>query len=186
MHRGHGKDNMFMTGLLILWLLFAAWVIHDAEEYFFFERLSTNKDTRIKSIAAKFSVPKGIMQNLATSQKQEGLAIIMIGLVLLAGTLAGYLNPGGIGMRFYGVVLGGTFLHTFSHVGGTIILRKYTPGVVTAITVVLPACIVIYITIFEQQLLGIVEAIVLAVVGIVAFAPILFLVQRVAKKLAGG
>jgi len=172
-----------MTGPLILWLLFIAWVIHDIEEYLFFDRLSVSKDAGVQNIASKLSVPKNILNDMATTKKQEGIAILIVGSLMLLATLAGYLNPDGIGMRFYGLVLGGTSLHTFSHAGSAVILRKYTPGVVTAVAVVLPACVFIYVNLFGQQLLGIVEAIILAVLGIVAFAPLLLMVQRIAKRL---
>ena len=170
-----------MTNPIILWLLFVSWVIHDIEELYFFERLDDINNTREQNIAGKFSIVRLVMRSVATNRKEEAIAIVIVGLLILAATIAGYLDPHGIGMLVYATMLGGYFLHTFAHVGGSIILRKYMFGLVTAIIVVLPASICLYAALFDMQLLSLSEALWTAIVGIIAFGPILILVLRLGK-----
>ena len=170
-----------MTGPIILWLLFLSWVIHDIEELCFFETLDDKNNTTVQNIAGNFSIVRLAMRSVATNRKEEAIAIVIVGLLMLAATIAGYLDPHGIGMLLYGTMLGGYFLHTFAHVGVSIILRKYMFGLVTAIIVVLPAAICLYAVLFDMQLLSLSQALWTALVGIIAFGPILILVLRLGK-----
>ena len=178
-----------MTGPATLWLLLISWCLHDLEELFVFMRVDLKNDPRIKQLADKNALAGKMFQNVASSQAEINVALSIMALLMLASTIAGYFDPHGTGMLIYGAMLGGYFLHTFTHIGGSLILRRYTPGVITAILIVLPSSVFLYMTVFSLGLLDWQQAICTALAGIALFIPLLFGVHSaaalIAKKYAG-
>ena len=172
------------TGPAVLWLLFISWCVHDVEELLFFMRSDLKNDPRIKQLTDKNALVGKMFRNAAGSQAEINISISFMAVLMLAATLAGWFDPHGAGMLVYGAMLGGYFLHTFTHVGGSLILRRYTPGVITAILVVLPASIIIYTNIFNLGLLDWQQAAWTSLAGIAVFIPLLFIVHSAAAVLA--
>ena len=67
------------------------------------------------------------------------------------------------------------FIHVFTHVGQTIYFRVYTPGVVTAIILVLPYSVYTYYRLFAEQLVH-TQDIVISVLLLVIALPFAFII----------
>jgi hypothetical protein len=172
-----------MQGPSILWLLFISWLVHDLEEILNFARFDPRTDPRLRRMIERRPRVKSIVHSRSVSQRENTLAISLMGLLILGATAIGYFKPDRMGMMVYGIFLGGYFLHTFTHLAQTILLRKYTPGVVTALAVVLPASLLIYRTLARDQLLTGQEIVVTALLGILIFVPLAVLVHQTARAL---
>ncbi|WP_052488093.1 HXXEE domain-containing protein [Gordoniibacillus kamchatkensis] len=60
-------------------------------------------------------------------------------------------RSGGTGRarNLYVAVLTVLFVNVFTHVGQTVLLRQYTPGVVTAVAVAFPYCLYMYVRLYR-------------------------------------
>lgn len=108
-----------MVSRKVTWGLLAAWIVHDVEEL-----ATMSKWTRKHRF-----VPD-------TSPAQAATAIGAMGLVIAAAAAQGARTGGRSG--FFQATLLGFGLHSISHVAASAALREYTPGVLTAPTVVAP------------------------------------------------
>lgn len=102
------------------WGLLVAWIVHDAEELATMARFSRRAPRWIPTV----------------DQAHVSTAIGLMGLLVAAASAAGARTGGRSG--FYQAVLVGFGLHAGSHVGQAVLLRRYTPGLVTAPLVVAP------------------------------------------------
>lgn len=81
-------------------------------------------------------------------------------------------DPNGIGMLFYITTLSGYFLHAFVHLGQSLVLPEYTLGLVTAVLLVIPTSLYLYLGLLVTHLVDVGTAIATGVLGIVVFVPI--------------
>lgn len=170
-----------MTGPAVLWLLFISWVFHDLEELFLFAKFDYNQDNKIELASKKIPILKQLSKNIATDQKEINIAISIMGFLILTASAAGYFDPKGIGFLIYEVFLGGYFLHTFTHIGQSIVFRKYTPGVISAVLSVFPVSTFIYYKLFQFEMTTFLEVLVTALIGIIIFVPLGISVHLIAK-----
>lgn len=118
----------------LIWLGLVMFIIHDLEEIIW-----------IKAIRAKGKAPilKRIPKPLTsvfdrlldTTSAQFAVAVLLEMLVLTVVTFAAAEKSWYLGYLAFMTIF---FLHVFTHIGQTILLRMYTPGVVTALLLVLP------------------------------------------------
>lgn len=108
-----------MTSAKVTWGLLAAWVLHDVEELATMSRWT--KKHRF--------VPD-------TSPTQAAVAVGAVGMVVAAAALRGARTGGRSG--FFQSALIGFGLHSVTHVAASAALHEYTPGVLTAPTLVAP------------------------------------------------
>ncbi|WP_433263905.1 HXXEE domain-containing protein [Actinosynnema sp. CS-041913] len=107
-----------MVSKKVTWGLLAAWVVHDLEELVTMPRWT--RGNRIPT----------------TTPAQAAIAIGLVGIVVAAAAADGARTDGR--SPFFHAVLTGFGLHAGTHVAASAILRQYTPGVLTAPTVVAP------------------------------------------------
>ncbi|MEU3271900.1 HXXEE domain-containing protein [Saccharomonospora sp. NPDC006951] len=119
---------------LVTWGLFAAWLVHDAEELLTMPGWTERARPRLEKLLP--SVPGESWDRLAVSRSHTAVAIGTVGAVVAAAAAAGARTGGRSG--FYRSVLSAFGWHAVSHVAGSAATRGYTPGVVTAPTVVAP------------------------------------------------
>lgn len=103
----------------VTWGLVAAWAVHDAEEVL---------------TMSEFSRRSGLLP--AMSQAHVSTAVGLMGALMATASAAGARSGGR--SRLYQTALLGFGAHAVTHVGSTLVLRRYTPGVVTAPLVVAP------------------------------------------------
>lgn len=125
------------------------------------------------------------------SKWTAGIAALAVGLVtavvvyLAVGSFpfAGVLDPNGIGILVYTTVLGGYSLHGFVHVGGSLVFRGHTPGLLTAVSLVIPVPVTLYRRLLGAGLLAPEVAVATGVVGFVVFLPVVVLANRLAARI---
>ncbi|KAM9862253.1 HXXEE domain-containing protein [Leucobacter sp. BZR 635] len=108
-------------------LLFAAWAIHDIEEALTFPAACNDAADRT-----------GI-DCLRIGKRQSWTAIGIMGVIVGAACWRGQ-RTGGQSM-LYRAILAGLEAHVYTHLAASIAKRGYTPGVVTAVPVMLPGAI---------------------------------------------
>ncbi|WP_380677423.1 HXXEE domain-containing protein [Salinigranum sp. GCM10025319] len=155
---------------VVLWLLPMSWLVHDLEEIATIDRWSRrwdpHEDDDLTPVQRRFI---GIV---ASTRQRFTIAVGFVGSVVVGATVAGMFDPNGFGIRIYTTILGGYVLHAFGHVGQSIVFRGYTPGVVTAVLVVIPASIALYRRLLSVQLVDIGVITTTGFLGLVLFVPI--------------
>ncbi|HBZ79845.1 MULTISPECIES: HXXEE domain-containing protein [Brevibacillus] len=136
----------------LIWLLLVVFVFHDLEEIIMVESW-----LRVKREQIMQKVPRGLQKwlepSLSMSTAQFAVAVACIFAVLSAAVvLAAATLPQGTYLPLFLVCLHVMFLHVFTHLGHTIALRTYTPGVATAVILVLPYSVYTYVRLFEAGL----------------------------------
>jgi hypothetical protein len=116
------------------WGLLVAWAVHDAEELAasrgWAERARPRLERRLPGVSP------AVWDRLAAADDQLAVAVALMGTFVAAGALDGA-RTGGRG-RFYQAALTAFGVHAFGHLAASAVVGGYTPGVLTAPTVVLP------------------------------------------------
>jgi hypothetical protein len=121
---------------LVMWLLPVSWLIHDFEEIATIEGWSQRWEHAGQDGSSP--VQRRLVGLLASGRQPFTLAVVIVGCIIVGATVVGMSDPNGIGMMFYTTILGGYYLHAFVHLGQSLVLRGYTPGLVTAVLLVIP------------------------------------------------
>ncbi|MET9734397.1 HXXEE domain-containing protein [Streptomyces sp. NPDC006458] len=116
------------------WGLFAAWAVHDVEELLTMARWSRTAVPRLRERFPR--VPDTVWRRLDTDQAQVNAAIGLMAVIMAAAAADGARTRGT--SAFYRTVLTGFGVHGLVHLAQSAAWRGYTPGVLTAPTVVLP------------------------------------------------
>ncbi|MGO2139274.1 MAG: HXXEE domain-containing protein [Leucobacter sp.] len=105
-------------------LLFAAWAVHDVEEALAFPATCDH-------LAARSGV-----QALRLDARQSWFAVGLMGIAVATACWQG--NRTGGRSRLYRATVAGLEAHVYTHVAGSLALRRYTAGAATAVPVMLP------------------------------------------------
>ena len=132
--------NIHVDGISLLWLLPIFFMFHDFEEILMIEQWSTKHGEQMRENIPPFmrKVYNSMLQMTTRNFAMDVLYvyILIVTVTCIAVFLSFYL--------LYLAVLAVFFLHVFTHLGQSIYLRKYTPGVVTAVLLVLPYSLYAY------------------------------------------
>ena len=112
--------------------LFGAWLVHDVEEWVTlaaWSRKNAQELTRLVPVRSPWG-------DDGMSDQQAHAAIAATGALVLLAAASGA-RSGGRSRLFHTALLG-FGIHGLSHLGGSALFRGYTPGVLTAPSVVLP------------------------------------------------
>ncbi|MGY1604328.1 HXXEE domain-containing protein [Geodermatophilus sp. SYSU D00815] len=118
----------------VTWGLFAAWALHDAEELGTMAGWAERARPRLEQDLPW--VPPTVWNRMSVSQEHATAAIGVMACVIGAAAARGARTNGR--SPFFQAVLAGFGLHAVPHVASAVVTRGYTPGVVTAPTVVAP------------------------------------------------
>ena len=118
----------------VTWGLFGAWLVHDIEELVTMPVWTRRATARLAERYPK--VPRRVLSALTVSPRQAQVAIGVVGVVVAAAAADGARTGGR--SEFYQGTLAGFGVHAVGHVAGSVALRRYTPGVITAPTLVAP------------------------------------------------
>jgi hypothetical protein len=166
---------------LVLWLLPASWLVHDLEEIATVEGWSRRwKHSERDDLS---TVQRRLVGLLASGRRRFTLAVALVGVVLVGATVLGVSDPSGVGMVVYVTVLGGYFLHAFVHLGQSLVFRGYTPGLVTAVSLVIPTSVYLYWRLLSAHLVDAGVVIATGVLGLAVFVPIVVGAKEVAGRL---
>lgn len=118
----------------VTWGLFAAWLVHDAEELVTMSRWMARARPRLER---RFpSVPATLWRRMAPDQAHSALAIGFVGCLVAAAAYDGD-RTGGRSPLFQ-AVLAGFGAHAVPHLGSAAVTGGYTPGLLTTPAVVVP------------------------------------------------
>lgn len=141
--------NSYMHVLTVLWLFPVVFMLHDFEEILTVEKWTKqNKDEVFKKIAP--SLHTFFRSSFQMTTLQFAHDVFWIFLVIIAATLTAVL------FSFYFpflMLLAVFFIHVFTHVGQSVYLGRYTPGVVTAALLVLPYSLYAYYRLLQSGII---------------------------------
>jgi hypothetical protein len=123
-----------MVNWTVTWGLLIAWVLHDLEELFTLPAWSGRMTAAMRRRYPR--LPDWIWRLFDPSRARIAIAITLMGLIFVIASTVGAASAGT--SPLFQVVLIGFGVHGLFHVGWSVALRGYTPGVVTAVLVVLP------------------------------------------------
>lgn len=114
--------------------MFLAWAVHDLEELLTFPAASEQLAGKLAQ--APWAPARALARHVRMDRKESALAVALVGSLVATASARGITTEGR--SRFFQstlAVLGG---HVLTHAAGSIILRGYSSGVVTAVLVVAP------------------------------------------------
>ena len=164
------------------WLLPLAFVIHDGEEILTMPRWIAEHRPLLERIAHTGAPARRVVDNLPTTTAQVAVAVAVELAVLLLATVLFSRGPRpGPALYFYAAALGVFTAHSLTHLGQTLLLGAYTPGVVTAVLIVPAAGVYLYQRLFEAGLLSRRSAWLSGFAGAVGIVPLLLTAHRLGK-----
>ncbi|MBS4211795.1 HXXEE domain-containing protein [Neobacillus rhizophilus] len=133
-----------MTLTILIWAVASVFIIHDFEEIIVMEGwLKRNEKDILKVLPKRFHnyfirVFPRHTAGFALAVLVEYIGILLTIILAMGGaakhwTLIGILS-----------VVSILFIHSFTHICQAIILRRYTPGVATAVILLIPFCLYFY------------------------------------------
>jgi hypothetical protein len=137
-----------------IWLLPLAFIVHDGEEIVTMPGWIARNRSVLDRIASTDPLARHVVENLATTTSAVTAAVLAELAVILLVTFVAQRRPHiAAAMYAYAAILGVFFLHSLTHAGSAIIMRSYTPGVISAVLVIPPASIYVYRRLFSAGLL---------------------------------
>jgi hypothetical protein len=169
---------------IVIWLFPLAYLLHDLEEIFTVENWMHNNRAKLLELAARNKLLRRFANSvdLTTGQFTVAFLFLFIFVILSSYSATRYLRPG-IGLDFYLALIGVMFLHVFTHVGQTILFLNYTPGVVTAVLVMLPYTLYSYHRLFYAGLIDFRSVFLSTVIGVIGIFPLLLAAHALGRKL---
>lgn len=169
-------DNHIGTNAVI-WSFPLLFLAHDAEE------IATMEDF-ISENLERFPQPLRALVDTTTPQISVA-AGVEFALASLASLLAiRSLRTGRDGIPFFTTCVSAFFLHAFAHIAQPLILRRYTPGVTTAILVILPYSLYTFHRLFEEGLISHEDFRKALLAGAMGVVPLIVGSRQVGKLLA--
>lgn len=104
--------------------LFITWVLHDIEEAVAFPE------------TCDYLADRTGIEALRMNARQSWSAVGLMGLLVGSACVRGARTGGR--SRLYRAVVAGLEAHTFTHIAASLLTRRYTAGVITAVPVMLP------------------------------------------------
>ncbi|MBW4838142.1 MAG: HXXEE domain-containing protein [Paenibacillaceae bacterium] len=139
-------DNLSVTSLV--WLFLVSFVIHDMEEIIWVGPWAKRNRHKV-AVAVPPRMKRSLTQMLNITSSQFAVAVLLEFIVFVPFTLMAAEQG-----RFFIFLSFNTlfFLHVFTHVAQSVYLKMYTPGVVTAVLIVLPYSLVLFNRLLSDNL----------------------------------
>ena len=166
---------------LIVWLLPLAYVVHDAEEFFTRQAWLAKHGVSLsqwlrQAFGANPIMPIQTMSDAAVLRAMGAL------LLLFLAVTAAFAITGARAARWaYLIVLGAFFLHGLAHVAQAVVFGGYTPGVATAIVVVIPASLLIYRQLAKADPHSVRTTMITAAIGAALIVPAILLAVAIGR-----
>ncbi|EIJ82021.1 hypothetical protein PB1_03750 [Bacillus methanolicus PB1] len=153
----------------VFWLFPILFMFHDFEEILTVEKWTKQNKEQVLAVLPQ-SVRKYFYSSFKMTTLQFAQDVFWVFLSITAGTILAVI------FSFYYiflVFLAIFFAHVFTHIGQAIYLKKYTPGVITSILLVLPYSLYAYYRLLIEQVISGGD-ILWSVLGMCIVVPILF------------
>ncbi len=117
----------------------AIFLVHDAEEILTIESWLQANLPEMERWIGRFTWQQKMLNSHKVNTLQFSIAVLIIFTILLAVTLPVARKPQkGRQADLFLICFAMLYLHAFVHIGQAVMLRRYTPGVLTAVLVLLP------------------------------------------------
>lgn len=158
----------------VYWLLPLLFMFHDFEEILTVERWGAQNRLDLEA-----SLPRRVLAKIAPSLRMTTLrfawdVLYVYIIVFVSAALAVLFSF----KWLYLAVLAVFFLHAFSHMFFSAVLRRYTPGVVTAVCIVLPYSLFAYARLMKDQLITLEDAALGGLIALVLLPGVLALLLK--------
>ena len=171
----------------IIWLLPIVFIIHDGEELLTMSSWITNHQQELDQFAKMSEAAAKLVRSLSTTTTQIAVAIGFILLLFIVVTIgASMSNKRGFWVYAYASLLGGLFLHVFTHIGQAVLFGGYVPGIIGAVVVVIPGTLYIYKRLFDEKFLTLKSAVFTALIGIALLVPGAVLAHQIGRIFVSG
>lgn len=116
----------------VTWGLFVAWLVHDLEEV-----ATMRADSRrlLAKVPDRVPLPAGWREG-GLPQRHVNAAVVLMGTTVVAAAAQGHRTGGRSGLYQSALLAFG--VHGFGHMAISVAARRYTTGVITSPTVVIP------------------------------------------------
>jgi hypothetical protein len=173
--------DRFLSLHSVIWLLPIAFMFHDLEEIIMIEAwMQRNREDLHNLLPGRILkwMEKGF--SVQTSSFAVAVTFILFGISFCSVWAGVVLEQGGSMLPFAGA-LAIFFVHAFTHIGQSVILRRYTPGVVTTIIIVIPYSVYTYYRLISEGILTWKMSALGLPLGIVCVIPLLWLGHKTGK-----
>src|SRR3712207_1797721 len=134
----------------VLWLLPAAFVIHDGEELLTMPGWVAGHRPELERLAGLGETAAEMVRSLPTTTAQAAAAIGLIFLLFVLVTAGASLSyRRGPWLYAYACLLGVFSLHVFTHVAQALYFGGYVPGLVGAVAAIIPCALYVYRRLFR-------------------------------------
>ncbi|WP_419886492.1 HXXEE domain-containing protein [Paenibacillus sp. B-A-8] len=166
--------SVHINEVSLLWLLPILFMFHDFEEILVIEAWSAKYGTRVEVAIPPF-MRKMYTSMMHMTTRNFALDVLFVYILIVAVTcIAVFFSY----YLLYLAVLAVFFFHVFTHLGQTIYLKMYTPGVVTAVLVVLPYSLYAYYRLLDDGVVSITDIGRSLVVVLLLLPPLMWLLVK--------
>jgi len=167
MNRGEITLKRKLTNFI--WISPFIFLIHDTEEIITVESWVKNH----QEVINEYPFFKSLLTYASYTTLHFAITVAFIFTMLIVITRFASKSPDGWGMKCFIAAIYILFINVFTHVGQTILLGTYTPGVVTAVLIVLPFTTIVLRNLKRMNILS--EKVKFhSTVLAVLFAPVIF------------
>ncbi len=136
--------------LSLLWLFPVTFLFHDFEEILTVEKWGSKHGDQVRQSLPSFArnaFQSSFRMNTFHFAKDVLWVYSIIVLVTMLAVFFDFYLPFWAALHLY-------FLHVFTHIGQTLYLKQYTPGVITAVFPVLPYSLYAYYRLLSDQIVS--------------------------------
>ena len=174
----------------LIWLFPLIFVIHDGEEAFTMAAWVRHHQDVLRNVADVAPLARRVIANIPATNGGVIAAIVFELLFVLAVTIAlgrflRCATRSRAAVYVYSALLGAYVFHVVTHIGQSVVLRMYTPGVISAVLVVLPAGGYLFWQLLRSGLLTPKTAAICAAIGVFSILPIIITAHLVGRRLFG-
>ncbi|MEB3101349.1 HXXEE domain-containing protein [Ferviditalea candida] len=162
----------------LIWLFLVVFMIHDFEEIIFVEPwIKKNFNQIINKVPERITI---ILSEYSTVTSSQFAVAVFVEFVLF--TVITYLAAEQGSYIFFIGFNAILLIHVFTHFAQTLYLRMYTPGVITALLIILPYSIYLFYRLIGEGIVTLREVFIYAPFGLVLI-PIVLFGHKLGKKI---
>lgn len=165
----------------LIWLLPLAYVVHDAEEFVTRQAWLAKHGVSLTQWMRQVLGANPIMpiQTMSEAQVLRAMAVLLLVFVGVTAAFATWRSP--VARVMFLIVLGAFFVHGLAHVAQAVVFGGYTPGVATAIVVVIPASLLIYRQLSKAEPDSVRTTLITAGIGALLIVPAILLAVAIGR-----
>lgn len=167
----------------LMWLFPIMFVLHDFEEIIMVEKWMQRNSTVIYNKLPE-KIADRVIKQFSMSTAQFAVAVLVIFLFVSSATIMAnqYVIQGILGnIYIFAIITLAFFLHAFTHIGQSIILRSVTPGAVTSLIVIIPYNLVLFRSLLVNEVITL-KIIFLCLPFCLLIIPVSLLAHWIGKK----